>query len=109
MSPARSAEATTSGASEGRTRTVSPTAPGTPEGSRGAPAGPSPATTESPHPWKCSAILATMSRPVAARASRSASMVASVPDEVKRTRSTEGTAAAIRSAHSTSRRLPAPK
>jgi hypothetical protein len=36
-------------------------------------------------------------------------MVASVPEEVKRTLSTDGIDAAIRSAHSTSRRLPAPK
>ena len=50
-----------------------------------------------------------MSRPVAARASRSALIDASVPDEVIRTISTDGTRAAISAAISTSPGVGAPK
>ena len=49
------------------------------------------------------------SRPVAARASRSAVIAASVPDETSRTISTDGTALAISSASSTSRSVAVPK
>ncbi len=49
------------------------------------------------------------SRPVAARASRSALIVASVPEETSRTISIDGTASQISSASSTSARVETPK
>ena len=48
------------------------------------------------------------SRPVAALATRSASITASVPDAVNRTFSADGTIDAINSAHSTSSGCAAP-
>jgi hypothetical protein len=47
-------------------------------------------------------------RPVAPRASRTAVIAASVPDDTKRTFSTDGTCSAIASASSTSRSVGAP-
>jgi hypothetical protein len=52
--------------------------------------------------------LITLLRPVAARASRSADIVASVPEETRRTISSDGTASTMRSASSTSASVGAP-
>jgi len=52
--------------------------------------------------------LTIFGRPVAPRASRTAVMAASVPDETRRTFSTDGTRAQIASASSTSRAVGTP-
>ena len=98
-----------SGPSGRTTRVSAATAAGTPGGANRRPSGSRSTVTASCQPWKWSRSLAIRSRPLAARARRRASIVASVPDEVKRTRSTEATMAAIRSAQSISSSLPAPK
>ena len=56
-------------------------------------------------PWK----RISVARPVKARASRTAISVASVPEEVKRTRSADGTRRWMARAHCTSRGWLAPK
>src|ERR1700693_1633697 len=65
---------------------------------------PEPAETRnpSPCPWYPPSVLMIRARPVAARASRTALIVASVPELTNRTISTKGTAAATRSARSPS-------
>ena len=68
-----------------------------------------PGLASSCQPWKCPASLSTRLRAVKPRATRSASSVASVPLEVKRTRSALGTSATMRSAQSASSTLLAPK
>jgi len=52
--------------------------------------------------------LTIFARPVAARARRTADMVASVPEETRRTFSTAGTQQVMSSASSTSRAVGAP-
>ena len=59
-------------------------------------------------PWKCSRSLSSFERPVAVRASRAASIVASVPEATKRTFSAEGINSTTSAAHSTSRSCEAP-
>ena len=61
-----------------------------------------PAITPSCVPWYERSNLATSGRPVNARAARMANIVASVPELVKRRRSTDGTRRRISSASSTS-------
>jgi hypothetical protein len=60
-------------------------------------------------PWYAPANFSTRERPVTARASRSALIVASVPDDVIRTISIEDMRSAICSASSTSPAVGAPK
>jgi hypothetical protein len=60
-------------------------------------------------PWKCPWKRSNVARPVNARARRTAIIVASVPDDVKRTRSADGTSRWMARAHSTSRLWLAPK
>ncbi len=71
---------------------------------------PDPASTRSPSewPWYAPANFTTRSRPVAARASRTALITASVPDDVNRSRSIDGIAAVIASPSSTSAGCVAP-
>ena len=59
-------------------------------------------------PWKCSRSLSSFGRPVAVRARRAASIVASVPEATKRTFSADGINSATSAAHSTSRACDAP-
>ena len=72
---------------------------------------PDPACTSSPSawPWYPPSNLMILERPVKARASRSADIVASVPELTNRTSSIEGTASTMRPASSTSSSLVAPK
>ena len=72
---------------------------------------PEPASASSPStwPWYAPANFRILSRPVAARASRNALIVASVPDEVMRSISTEGMRVATSSASAISPRVGAPK
>jgi hypothetical protein len=67
-----------------------------------------PTATPSAQPWKWPVNFTSFGRPVAARASRMARCVASVPDIVNRTISAEGTSRVIQSAHSTSSSWQAP-
>ena len=71
---------------------------------------PEPADTrnESPWPWYPPAVLTIRARPVAARASRIADIVASVPELTKRTISIDGTIETIFSASLTSSSVGAP-
>src|ERR1044072_361667 len=85
---------------------VSVAVPSVTPGESGKPAvaAPEPARikNESPWPWEQPANFKTPGRPVAARASRSALIVASVPVATKRTISQPGTIRVTRSASSTS-------
>ena len=67
-----------------------------------------PAVTPSCQPWKWPTKRTTFGLPVKARARRSASCVASVPEAVKRTRSAQGTSRLTSSAHRTSSSCEAP-
>ena len=60
-------------------------------------------------PWKCPLKRTIVGRPVNARASRTAISVASVPDDVKRTRSADGTSLWIAAAQAISAGWFAPK
>ena len=73
---------------------------GDPSGGRRSSGNATPGIASSCQPWKWPASLSTRLRPVKPRATRSASSVASVPLEVKRTRSALGTSATMRSAQS---------
>ena len=72
---------------------------------------PEPACASSPStwPWYAPANFTSVSRPVAARASRIALIDASVPEEVIRSMSTPGIRCATCSASSTSPAVGAPK
>ena len=74
-------------------------------------ASPEPASASSPStwPWYAPANFTSVSRPVAARASRIALIDASVPDDVIRSMSTPGIRCATCSASSTSPGVGAPK
>ncbi len=67
------------------------------------------ASSASAWPWYPPANFRMRSRFVNARASRSALIAASVPDETRRTRSTDGNASTISAASSTSASVGAPK
>src|SRR6266540_5697640 len=71
---------------------------------------PEPAETRNPSPWPWypPSVLTIRARPVAARARRTALIVASVPELTNRTISTEGTIATTRSASRTSSDVGAP-
>src|SRR6202007_1518132 len=80
------------------------------ESGRPSVATPDPADTssESTWPWEQPANLSTLVRPGAGRASRSALIVASVPEDTNRTISTDGRAETMSSASSTSPSVGAP-
>ena len=82
-----------SGSFQGTMTVAAVAAAGTPgEAGMACVARPEPASASSPStwPWYAPANFRILSRPVAARASRNALIVASVPDEVMRSISTEG-------------------
>ena len=82
---------------------------GDPTGAAGSTGSATPGLASSCQPWKWPASLSTRLRAVKPRATRSASSVASVPLDVKRTRSALGTSATMRSAQSASSSLLAPR
>jgi hypothetical protein len=106
-SPARSTSASTA-ASAGMTATEPEISSGSPAVSGVSKGGSAPRAAWSCQPWKCPASFTILLRPVTARASRRASSDASVPLEVNRTRSAEGTRRITASAQSLSSSWQAP-
>ena len=88
--------------SGGTTVTTFSSSAGTPGTRTPRQGGSPPSAAASCQPWKWPSILTTRSRPVEARATWRASIVASVPLLVNRTSSAEGTSPHTRSAHSAS-------